>query len=82
MVREHCPAAELTRGTLSLNRLDVRCRVSGLLRDADGSPCVQSDAPSGYCACAIWRTEKERVWQSGKANKATKMLNAGMDGWS
>ena len=59
----------------------MRCHISGLLRDAEGSPCVQTDAPFGYCACSIWRTEKARVWQNGKANKAAAMLKT-EGGWT
>lgn len=69
-----CPAAELTRGTLSLNKQDVRCGVAGLLRDAKGSPCCGE-----YTLCPIWQKEKERNWKLGKGKRAEKMLGA--DGW-
>lgn len=66
-----CPAAELTKGTLSLNRCDVRCRIAGFLRDAEGSPCVD-----GYDRCTIWRTEREKEWANKKTGKASKFQTA------
>lgn len=56
---------------MSLNVQDVRCGVSGLVRDAEGSPCC-----SDYWKCPIWRQEKERLWKTGHANKADKNISA------
>lgn len=76
LMQARCPAAELTRGTLSLNTCDARCRISGLLRAAKGSPCVEVDPPTGYTACPVWRTERARLWKTGHANPATTMISA------
>jgi hypothetical protein len=74
-----CPAGEMTHGTLSLNQDDVRCRVSGLLRDAEGSPCC-----GNYGKCPIWRIEKEKVWALGlhRSNQSDTMIKTDGSGWA
>lgn len=74
-----CPAGESTHGTLSINRQDVRCRVTGLLRDASGSPCCD-----GYGSCPIWRVEKEKVWALGRhrSDRSEKMIRADGSEWA
>lgn len=76
-----CPASRLEHGTLSLNRQDVRCGITGLLRDAEGSPCVQSFGEVCYIKCPIWRQERERLWANKKPNRARRMINAGTGQW-
>lgn len=73
-----CPATELTRGTLSHNKVDARCRISGMLRDAEGSPCCGI-----YAECPIWKVEKERIWAYGRHNSTEggPMINAGSGDW-
>jgi hypothetical protein len=72
-----CPAANLERGTLSLNACDVRCRIVGNLRDADGAPCT-----GDYWECRIWRGEKERLWKNRRAAVAQSMQRADGEGWA
>ena len=74
-----CPGAELTHGTLSLNQDDARCRITGLIRDADGSPCC-----GDYASCPIWRVEKQKVWALGRhrSDRSETMINAGSGEWA
>lgn len=67
-----CPAAELTRGTLSQNKHDIRCHIAGLLRPAADSPCIGE-----YEKCKIWVAERDGEL-AGKARKREKkMIPAG-----
>lgn len=66
-----CPAGELTRGTLSHNRADVRCHADGMLLKAEGSPCVDC-----YTGCVIWKLQKESDWAHKKLGKP-EMMHAG-----
>jgi hypothetical protein len=72
-----CPAAKLEQGTLSLNKCDARCGISGLLRKAEGSPCV-----GDYWDCPIWMKEKQRLWANKRAAKALTMINSGTGEWN
>ena len=69
-VHTTCEAAVAETGILAANP-GVRCRISGLIRDAEGSPCV-----ADYCSCAIWQGEKERLWKLGQHRrvKAEKVI--------
>jgi hypothetical protein len=73
-----CPAAEVTHGTLSLHPYDARCRVSGLLRGTENSPCCGE-----YTLCPVWKVEKEKVWTLGRhrSNRSDTMINAGSGEW-
>lgn len=68
-----CPGGELTRGTLSHNPVDVRCRVDGLIQKAEGSPCVDSMC---YINCPIWQRAREVEWAHKKLG-AAEMIHAG-----
>lgn len=74
-----CPASRLENGTLSANRQDVRCGITGLLRGAEGSPCVESFGETCYIKCPVWTSEKQRLWASKRPNRAQKMITP--DGW-
>jgi hypothetical protein len=58
-VHTTCEAAVPETGVFA-SKPGVRCRISGLIRDADGSPCIGC-----YSDCAIWQREKERLWALG-----------------
>jgi len=75
-MKANCPAAVMEHGTLSLNKSDVRCNITGLLRDAKGSPCCDD-----YTTCPIWRVEKERVWSTGHVNRSEAAINSGTGTW-
>jgi hypothetical protein len=64
-----CPAAELTHTVVSHGEMDVRCRIRGNLRDAEGSPCCGE-----YIRCPIWKMEKDRIEAGKKAVRAQRML--------
>lgn len=51
-----CPAAAFTHPVLSLNRVDVECQITGGVRKAEGSPCVDS---CRYVDCAVWKMAKD-----------------------
>lgn len=72
-----CPGAEPEHGTFSTHKLDVRCRLSGLLQGANESPCYGD----GYTACPIWVGEKRRLEAARKAAKAPKMIQSGTGDW-
>lgn len=71
-----CPAASAEHLTLSLNACDMRCAITGLAQDAEGSPC----ASDGYTRCAVWVKEKERLWKNRKPHVSEKRL--GSEGWA
>ncbi len=79
MYRALCPASRLDHGTLSANEQDVRCGVTGMIRDAEGSPCCGE-----YVMCPIWRGEKERTWALGRhrSSKGDMAINAGTGQWT
>lgn len=52
-----CPAAEKVHPVLSLNDLDVECRIAGTIRPAAGSPCCGE-----YVDCPVWRRHKQNDW--------------------
>ena len=73
-----CPGAEITHGTLSLNPWDARCRISGMIRGTEGSPCC-----GDYAECPIWKVEKQKVWALGRhrSDRSKTMINAGSGEW-
>lgn len=70
-----CPAASAEHLTLSLNACDMRCAITGLAQDAEGSPCT-----GAYERCPVWRKEKERLWKSRRPMVSEKRL--GSEGWA
>jgi hypothetical protein len=66
-----CPAAEAEHPVFSLHRRDARCRLSGLLQDANDSPCY---GDGYFTSCPIWIGEKRRLDEAKKAAKAPKMI--------
>lgn len=75
-MQPNCPAATPTHGTLSHNAQDVRCNITGLMRDAAGSPCYGDYAGADGPPCAIWRGEKQRLWEHKHAARAAQMQTA------
>lgn len=65
-----------SRGLFSLNAMDVRCQVSGVMRQAQGSPCLGE-----YTRCSIWRGEKNRIAENKRARKAARMIRSDGDGY-
>lgn len=70
-----CPAASAEHPVLSLNACDMRCAITGLVQDAEGSPCA-----GDYASCAVWMKEKRRLWASRKPMVSDKRLGA--EGWA
>lgn len=64
MIQPTCFAATTEVGNRGIPA--ARCGVTGMIRDAEGSPCC-----GAYDQCPIWRKEKERVWLNKRFIKAT-----------
>jgi hypothetical protein len=56
----------------------VRCRITGLIRNAGTAPCISFDR---YVGCSIWVNEKHRLWMSRKPQTGGKQINAGTGEW-